>query len=175
MTPKAIGMVETEGLVAAIEACDAMLKAAQVKLVEQSVTHPALVTILVEGEVAAVRSAVDAGAVAAARIGRVVGTHVIARPHETLQPAMQEPPHNPHIQKTTPGQSSGLPREKDSPPVVADVTDVANLDDKSVVELRFLARRLPHFPLTGRQISRARRHELLERLQQYFATNPPSR
>ncbi len=176
MTPQAIGMVETEGLVAAIEACDAMLKAARVELVEQSITHPALVTIIVEGEVAAVRSAVDAGAVAAAKVGRVYGTHVIARPHETLQPGLEEQPHNPHLQKTAPGQESHFTGNDDIQiPAVTGSADVSNLTGMTVRELRFLARRLDRFPISGRQISRSKRGELLELLQRYFADNPPGR
>lgn len=169
-------MVETEGLVAAIEACDAMLKAARVKLVEQSITHPALVTIIVEGEVAAVRSAVDAGAVAAAKVGRVYGTHVIARPHDTLQTGLVEQAQNPHLRKTAPGQEHISSGNDDSQ--TADVTesiDAGDLSTMTVRELRFLARRLERFPLTGRQISQSKRGELLELLRRHFTDNSPGR
>ncbi len=162
MTPQAIGMVETEGLIAAIEACDAMCKAARVEMVEQSITHPALVTIMVRGEVAAVRAAVDAGATAAAKVGAVISTHVIARPHETLLPGLTEPPDNPHLQKTS-GPPDG------TRPASSELSPPADLTGMSVVELRYLARRLPGFPLSGRQISRARRDILLQHLRDHYS------
>src|SRR3977135_4243801 len=78
---EALGMVECRGLVAMIEAADAMVKSANVRRVGYEKLGAGLVTAIVRGEVAAVRSAVDAGAAAARRIGEVVSTHVIARPH----------------------------------------------------------------------------------------------
>src|SRR5438874_10650779 len=78
---EALGMVECMGLVAMIEAADAMVKAANVRLVGWEKIDAGLVTAIVRGEVAAVRSAVDAGAAAARRVGEVVSTHVIPRPH----------------------------------------------------------------------------------------------
>ncbi|MDO8548834.1 MAG: BMC domain-containing protein [Ignavibacteria bacterium] len=78
--PKALGLVETRGLVAAIEAADAMLKAANVTLIGKERTDPALITIKVVGETAAVRSAVDAGSAAAKRVGVLVSTHIIPQP-----------------------------------------------------------------------------------------------
>ncbi len=82
--PKALGLVETKGLVAAIEAADAMLKAANVAFAGKDITNPALVTIKVVGETAAVRSAVDAGAAAASRVGQLVSTHIIPQPDNQL-------------------------------------------------------------------------------------------
>lgn len=78
----AIGMIETKGLVALVEATDAMLKAANVKLVGMEKVGSGLVTAVVVGDVAAVKAATDAGAQAAKAIGQVVSVHVIARPHE---------------------------------------------------------------------------------------------
>lgn len=78
---EALGMVECRGLVAMIEAADAMVKSANVRLVGWEKIDAGLVTAIVRGEVAAVRSAVDAGAAAAKRVGEVVATHVIPRPH----------------------------------------------------------------------------------------------
>ncbi len=82
--PKALGLVETRGLVAAIEAADAMVKAANVTLVGKERTDPALITIKVIGETAAVRSSVDAGAAAAGRVGSLVSTHIIPQPDEQM-------------------------------------------------------------------------------------------
>jgi microcompartment protein CcmL/EutN len=78
--PKALGLVETRGLVAAIEAADAMVKAANVKLIGKEVTKAALITIKVTGDVAAVKAAVEAGAEAAKRVGELVSVHVIPQP-----------------------------------------------------------------------------------------------
>jgi ethanolamine utilization protein EutM len=78
---EALGMVECMGLVAMIEAADAMVKSANVTLVGYEKIDAGLVTAIVRGEVATVKSAVDAGAAAASRVGKVVATHVIPRPH----------------------------------------------------------------------------------------------
>ena len=81
---EALGMIETKGLTALIEACDAMLKSANVTLIGWQKIGSGLVTALVVGDVAAVKAAVDAGAAAAGRIGEVIGVQVIPRPHEDL-------------------------------------------------------------------------------------------
>lgn len=81
---EALGMIETKGLTALIEACDAMLKAANVQLVGWQKIGSGLVTAMVVGDVAAVKAAVDAGSGAAQRVGEVIGTQVIPRPHEDL-------------------------------------------------------------------------------------------
>jgi|ERR1017187_717232 ethanolamine utilization protein EutM len=82
--PKALGLIETRGLVAAIEAADAMVKAANVKIVGKEQTNPALITIKIVGDVAAVKSAVDAGAAAAQRVGELVSVHVIPQPDKQM-------------------------------------------------------------------------------------------
>ena len=81
---QAIGILETQGLTAILEATDAMLKAANVELVGKEKIGAAYVTVIVRGDVAAVKAAVDAGAQAAAPLGKVIAAHVIARPHEGL-------------------------------------------------------------------------------------------
>jgi len=78
---EALGMVECRGLVAMIEAADAMVKAANVRLVGYEKIDAGLVTAIVRGEVGAVKAAVEAGAAAASKIGEVVSTHIIPRPH----------------------------------------------------------------------------------------------
>jgi len=78
---EALGMIETRGLVAAIEAADAMVKAANVELIGSEKIGSGLVTVLVRGDVGAVKAATDAGAQAARRVGEVVSVHVIPRPH----------------------------------------------------------------------------------------------
>jgi ethanolamine utilization protein EutM len=83
-TLEALGMIECKGFVALVEACDAMLKAANVELIGWDKIGSGLVTAFVAGDVAAVKAAVDAGAAAASRIGEVVSVQVIPRPHEEL-------------------------------------------------------------------------------------------
>ena len=78
---EALGMVETRGLVAAIEAADAIVKAANVQLIGSEKIGSGLVSVMVRGDVGAVKAAVEAGGAAAARLGEVVATHVIPRPH----------------------------------------------------------------------------------------------
>lgn len=85
---EALGMVECRGLVAMIEAADAMVKAANVRLVGYEKVDAGLVTAIVRGEVGAVKAAVEAGAAAASRIGEVVATHIIPRPHAELDEGM---------------------------------------------------------------------------------------
>lgn len=80
MAQQAIGMIETKGLIGAVEALDVALKAANVSFVSQKKVGSGLVAITVEGDVAAVKAAVDAGADAARRVGEVVSVHVIPRP-----------------------------------------------------------------------------------------------
>ena len=81
MVSDALGMVETKGLVSPIEAADAMVKAANVNLVGYEKIGSGLVTVMVRGDVGAVKAAVEAGAVAARAVGEVVSLHVIPRPH----------------------------------------------------------------------------------------------
>ena len=85
MELQALGLIETRGLVASIEAADAMLKAANVKLVGTEKIGSGLVSVMVRGDVGAVKAAVDAGAAAAKRVGELVSVHVIPRPHAEVE------------------------------------------------------------------------------------------
>lgn len=85
MSDRALGMIETRGLIASIEAADAMVKAARVQLVAKEKVQGGLVTILIVGETAAVKSAIDAGAAAAQRVGELVSTHIIPRPDDQIE------------------------------------------------------------------------------------------
>ena len=82
---QALGMIETKGLVASIEAADAMVKAANVQLIGSEKIGSGLVTVMVRGDVGAVKSAVEAGAANASRLGELVATHVIPRPHQDVE------------------------------------------------------------------------------------------
>lgn len=85
MAQEALGMVETRGLTAAIEAADAMTKSAEVKLIGTEKIGSGLVTVMVRGDVGAVKSAVEAGSSSAERLGELVATHVIPRPHTDVE------------------------------------------------------------------------------------------
>ena len=85
MALEALGMVETRGLVAAIEAADAMVKAANVQLIGTEKIGSGLVSVMVRGDVGAVKSAVEAGSTSASRLGELVATHVIPRPHDDVE------------------------------------------------------------------------------------------
>ncbi|UCD37106.1 MAG: BMC domain-containing protein [Fidelibacterota bacterium] len=141
---KALGLVETRGLVAAIEAADAMVKAAKVRLLGKEVTRAALVTIKVEGETGAVRASVAAGAAAAEKVGELVSTHVIPRPHSETDRVLIHP--------GAPGAPSGGHPLRE---------ELSNLP---VRELREIARRTPGLELQGREISRANKQQLLDEL-----------
>ena len=84
-TKRALGMIETKGLVGSVEAADAMVKAANVRLIGKVQVGGGLVTVMVRGDVGAVKAAVDAGAAAASRVGELISTHVIPRPHEDVE------------------------------------------------------------------------------------------
>ena len=90
---EALGMVETKGLIGSIEAADAMVKAANVHLIGHEKIGSGLVTVMVRGDVGAVKAAVEAGAAAAKRVGDLYGVHVIPRPHndvEGILPTMEK-------------------------------------------------------------------------------------
>ena len=85
MTLEALGMIETKGLIGAIEAADAMVKAAKVDLLGKETIGGGYVTVMVRGDVGAVKAATDAGAAAAQRVGELISVHVIPRPHVEVE------------------------------------------------------------------------------------------
>jgi ethanolamine utilization protein EutM len=91
MSMEALGMVETKGLVGAVEAADAMTKAANVVLVGREYIGSGFVTVMVRGDVGAVKAATDAGAAAARRVGELVSVHVIPRPHSEVESILPQP------------------------------------------------------------------------------------
>lgn len=142
---EALGLVETRGLVGAIEAADAGAKAANVKLLGQERADAGLVTVMFGGDVAAVRAAVDAASAAAERVGQLVSAHVIPRPHAMLD--------------VIEGDDDDKPARE--PPISGGRYDMARLESAKVVDLRAMARRVDRFPIKGRDIARAGRDELL--------------
>ena len=98
---QALGMVETKGLVGSVEAADAMVKAANVKLIGKVHVGGGLVTVMVRGDVGAVKAATDAGAAAAEKVGELISVHVIARPHTEVDAIL------PKDRKNTPAPGKG--------------------------------------------------------------------
>jgi ethanolamine utilization protein EutM len=92
---EALGLIETRGLVAAIEAADAMVKAANVKFLGRQKVKAGLITVMITGDVGAVKAATDAGAAACQRIGQMVSAHVIPRPHEEIDKILPDHPKKP--------------------------------------------------------------------------------
>ncbi|HGY91610.1 MAG TPA: BMC domain-containing protein [Planctomycetes bacterium] len=92
MSQIALGMIETRGLVGSVEAADAMVKAARVTLIGKEKIGGGFVTVMVRGEVGAVKAATDAGAAAARRVGELVSVHVIPRPHEQVEGILPQAP-----------------------------------------------------------------------------------
>ena len=88
----ALGLIETRGLIGAVEAADAMVKAAKVTLLGKEISGGGLVTVMVRGEVGAVKAATEAGAAAARRVGELVSVHVIPRPAEDLEQYLPQIP-----------------------------------------------------------------------------------
>ncbi len=157
MIEYALGMIETRGLVAAIEAADAACKAANVKLVGKEYIGGGYVTIKIIGEVAAVKAAVDAGAAAAQRVGELVSVHVIPRPIDDLEMLIY-PEKQPEGAKPTVDPQFDLP-EYQSPDELR-----SYLDGLSVMQLRSIARRIEEIELSGREISKATKEELIEKI-----------
>jgi len=185
----AVGLIETRGLVAAIEACDAALKSADVKLISIDRADAGLMTVKVVGKVAAVQSAVDAGRQAATRVGTLVTAHVIPRPDTSLHDELIYVEIRPRKKnqtlslsssssvsttsaEVTPSDSSrstlSPPEGVASPPSVdSEAVPREALERLSVQELRRYARALPNFPIQGREISRATKETLLTLLRQF--------
>jgi microcompartment protein CcmL/EutN len=152
---EALGLVETLGLVAGIEACDAMLKAANVRLLSIERTDPAMMTVKILGETAAVRAACDAGQAAAERVGKVFAVHVIPRPSDEVRRLLLDEPASPAPPPRA--RQGGASGGKANP-------GESGLEDLTVKELRDIARQHEDFPLRGREISRATKEHLIELL-----------
>ncbi|MBN1301373.1 MAG: BMC domain-containing protein [Melioribacteraceae bacterium] len=130
----ALGLIETKGLIGAIEAADAMAKAANVRIINKEKSTAALVTIKIEGEVAAVKSAVEAGAAAAQRVGQLLSAHVIPRPHSEIDFIVEG---KERILSPSPGET-GMVKKADKPSKrsakKAEVKQAAAEEFKEIVE-----------------------------------------
>lgn len=145
---RALGLIETRGLVGAVEAGDAGVKAAHVELCGMEYALGGLVSVHFQGDVAAVKAAVDAGAAAAERVGELVSVHVIPQPHADLDIIADD-----YAGEFGTDNVGSLPR----PSVPS-----AGLLTMKVVELRRAARGIKGFPLKGRVLARASREEILD-------------
>jgi ethanolamine utilization protein EutM len=174
----AFGMVETRGLVAAIEAADAMVKTANVRLIGKERTDPAMITIKIIGDTAAVRSAVEAGAAAAKRVGQLVSQHVIPRPAEGVEDLI-------FAKSILSEEEIGMLMDRDAtlPAAESETEDgseedvafvppqsnerdsyMAELTAMTVHELRSYARSFKGLSIYGRAISMANKEQLLEEI-----------
>ena len=161
MSGQALGLVETRGMLGAIEAADTAAKTAAVRLLGFERVGAGLVMLRLCGDVGSVQTAVEAAARAAARVGELVGSHVIARPHEDLVGLLE-------IDSDSTDSSTAVGATPSPEPAVPQVDDLSpqTLSALPVARLRHLARNIAGLPLKGREISRANKAELLEALAQ---------
>jgi ethanolamine utilization protein EutM len=168
MLDYALGLIETRGLVGSIEAADVMVKTANVRLLGKELVRGGLVTVMVVGEVAAVKAAVDAGAAAAARVGTLISQHVIPRPIDDLESLLpQRSPadraeEKPHPRRTAAEKPLEAELEFGLPTETAHQQET--LEGMTVRELRTLARHTEGLHIHGREISRANKEELIQAL-----------
>ena len=160
----ALGMIETRGLVGSIEAADVMLKTANVRLLGKEVVRDGLVTIEIFGEVAAVKASVEAGGLAAGRVGERVSQHVIPRPMDDIdiilagQPESATTPDPVPTPPAAPVRSAPV-RRTVAPAPAPDTQE--DLDTMTVHQLRAIARDIPGLGIQGRQISKANKQLLI--------------
>ena len=183
----AIGMIETRGLVASIEAADAMVKAASVTLISKTHVGGGLVTVMVEGDVGAVKAATDAGAAAAERVGELISVHVIPRPAADVahildrrpepkpepepEPPAPEPESEPEVPEHEPEEAAHTEEMKEEQPeeAPAEKMDLSELTPEAlgkmtVAKLRIVARELGTTGMSRRDIRFAKKEDLIERI-----------
>jgi microcompartment protein CcmL/EutN len=193
---EAIGMVETKGLVASIEAADSMLKAANVRLLRKENVGGGLVTIIVTGDVGSVKASVDAGSAAAAKIGELVSVHVIPRPSQGIAGMLSAAQHNdplltkgivdaPQSQPKTQAQATktiaqpvveakpakALPEakiEKEAKTEKTTPVEMEQLKGMKVQKLRTLLRKLEQTELSPYEIKFANKQQLLKVFENYY-------
>ncbi len=199
MSIDALGLIETRGMVAAVEAADAMVKAANVRLHSCTLVKGGLVTVQVLGDVGAVKAAVDAGVAAASRVGQVISCHVIPRPHEEVadmegfgrkpdpgrEPDPDPDPQPGPKQEPEPSTEPGEEAESSSPDPVDDdwylaelrrllpdmpaVAEATSLSGLSVANLRRVARALPSISLSRAQIRDGTKDQILNAIREALA------
>lgn len=155
MSSEALGMLEVKGYAGAVEAADAMAKAASVKVLGSAQVGSGFVAILIQGQVGAVTSAVAAGSQAAQKVGQVISSHIIARPHASLELVLRE------VQT---GKGTGTDVRK----AITSLHNSTPLAHLTVAELRNLARETEGINLKGRDISMANKEELIQALKKLY-------
>ncbi len=157
----ALGLLETKGLIGAIEAADAMAKAANVTIIGKEKITAAMVTIKITGDVASVSAALDAGAEAAKRVGQLLAVHLIPRPDDQLVDVLPEL--RDQFEDDYSGENKNSGEEESETPLKADLSSltIEELENMSVSHLRRLARGIDNFPIKGRDISKANKDALL--------------
>jgi len=169
MERQALGLIETVGLVGAIEATDAAAKASSIVVIRTEVTEASLVTIYIEGDLAAVQAAVEAGVSACQRFSRVLAHTVIARPHDEISPLIERP-NQKWKGKTSSSPKSPSRTEAPARPitVAAPRTSFGTQDYESmtVSALRSIARRRGDLPISGREIANADKETLVRLLRE---------
>lgn len=183
----ALGMIETRGLVASIEAADAMVKAASVTLISKTHVGGGLVTVMVEGDVGAVKAATDAGAAAAERVGELISVHVIPRPAADVahildrrpepkpepepEPPAPEPEPESEVPEPEPEEAAHTEEMKEEQPeeAHAEKMDLSELTPEAlgkmtVAKLRIVARELGTTGMSRRDIRFAKKEDLIERI-----------
>lgn len=176
---KALGLIETKGLIASVESADAMLKAAQVSLVEKVYVGGGLVTVMVEGDVGAVKASVDAGAAAVLNMDHalLISQHVIPRPHselDTLVHSKKVPTTNPLPNKMKPNESSLDLAQLDKEQLDHSVREYGlepvmnSLGKLKVIELRNLARQYQDLGISENMISKTDKKMLLTEFENYY-------
>lgn len=175
MERQALGLIEAVGFVSAMEATDAAAKASSIVVIRTEVTDPGYVTIYIEGELAAVQAAVEAGAAACERLGRVHAKTVIARPHDDVGIVVDRPNQKwrgrtggtpavsvPREITTTRPQEMRQPQTAATRPVVG----IQDYESMTVSALRRLARRRGDLPISGREIAHADKSLLIRLLRE---------
>lgn len=164
----ALGMIEVYGYLSAVEALDSALKAANVSLHSVTKVKGGLVTVMVMGDVGAVKAAMDASAAAAERVGTVVSVHVIPRPAREVFIMAQGTIKNPLKPAEEKNESH---KEKETEPVKQEIKEISSsvyskekLDQKTVEELRHIARSLQIKSMTKNEIKYAKKGKLIEEI-----------
>jgi len=185
----ALGLIETRGLVASIEAADAMLKCANVELIGRVQVGGGLVTVLVRGDVGAVKAAIDAGSTAAIKVGELISVHVIPRPHPEIEQSFLRVSKSKTIEENPTIENPESESEKvikivskenkikDSKPlkeldVLIKEKGISGLrkelDKWRVIDLRKLARLFKDLTISGSQISKANKRELVDEIYKHY-------
>ncbi len=176
MERQALGLIETVGLVGAVEATDAAAKASSIVVIRTEVTEASLVTIYIEGDLAAVQAAVAAGVSACERFAKVLAHTVIARPHDEIGPIIDRP--NQKWKGKTASSRKSSPTRNPTPlarmapagpsPTTATRTSFGSQDYESmtVSALRSIARRRGDLPVSGREIANADKETLVRLLRE---------